>query len=134
MPLPAFKRKKAISHSDDLNILPAQNLRNLNDKLKVKSIKKSIPLLYQKLAAGDIRACMKIYENYVLHYEAGDFFDDILRLVAQKIKLDWTNGRLNQATMHVVLNTAQCLVDIVIGNLEKNQVKPKHDSKPKKKL
>ena len=107
-----------IAYREDAKILSVLAAHNPKDIIKrEESTRKSKLNLYKKLTDGDIHSSVKIYEEYIKIFNAGDFFDRILRPVMNKIGEDWADDKISIATEHVASNVAQTLVKIIMDQV-----------------
>lgn len=87
-------------------------------KKREEARKKTREQMYKKFTQGDIKASLKIYEDFENLFSAADFFDKILRPVMHTIGDNWANNKISIATEHVASNVAQGLVKII---MDRNQ-------------
>ncbi|MDX1441076.1 MAG: cobalamin-dependent protein [Nitrosopumilaceae archaeon] len=99
-----------------ISFLSAHNPENM--KKREESRRKTRDQIYKKFTQGDIKASLKIYEDFEKLFSTVDFFDKILRPVMYKIGEDWANNTISIATEHVASNVAQGLVKII---MDRNQ-------------
>ena len=99
-----------------ISFLSAHNPEDM--KKREEARKKTRDQIYKKFTQGDIKASLKIYEDFEKLFSSADFFDKILRPVMYTIGEKWANSKISIATEHVASNVAQGLVKIV---MDRNQ-------------
>lgn len=99
-----------------ISFLSAHNPEDM--KKREEARKKTRDQMYKKFTQGDIKASLKIYEDFEKLFSSADFFDKILRPVMSTIGENWANSKISIATEHVASNVAQGLVKIV---MDRNQ-------------
>lgn len=99
-----------------ISFLSAHNPEDM--KKREEARKKTREQMYKKFTQGDIKASLKIYEDFENLFSAADFFDKILRPVMHTIGDNWANNKISIATEHVASNVAQGLVKII---MDRNQ-------------
>ena len=99
-----------------ISFLSAHNPEDM--KKREEARKKTREQIYKKFTQGDIKASLKIYEDFEKLFSAADFFDKILRPVMYTVGENWANNKISIATEHVASNVAQGLVKII---MDRNQ-------------
>ncbi|MGH9974892.1 MAG: B12-binding domain-containing protein [Nitrososphaeraceae archaeon] len=69
--------------------------------------------LYRMLSAGDMQSLIKIYDKYSNLFGMIQFYDNLLKPVMYDIGQQWAEGKLDIATEHVCVNTANALIKII---------------------
>ena len=69
--------------------------------------------LLTMLSAGDLQNLVNIYDKYVSLFGMIQFYDNLLKSVMYDIGQQWAEGKLDAATEHVCVNTANALIKIV---------------------
>jgi methanogenic corrinoid protein MtbC1 len=81
---------------------------------KNDSLTKKLSLdLFKMLSAGDLQSLVKIYDKYANLFGMIQFYDNLLKPVMYKIGQQWAEGKLDVATEHVCVNTANALVKTI---------------------
>ncbi|MFZ0556717.1 MAG: cobalamin B12-binding domain-containing protein [Nitrososphaeraceae archaeon] len=81
---------------------------------KNDSLTKKLSLdLFKMLSAGDLQSLVKIYDKYASLFGMIQFYDNLLKPVMYNIGQQWAEGRLDVATEHVCVNTANALVKTI---------------------
>jgi len=81
---------------------------------KNDSLTKKIGLdLFRMLSAGDLQSIIKIYDKYTNLFGMIQFYDNLLKPVMYDIGQQWAEGKLDIATEHVCVNTANALIKII---------------------
>ena len=107
-----------IEHRNNPKVLSVLASFNPTDiKKREDATKKSKQQLYKKLTDGNIKECVKIYQEYVKIFNSADFFDKILKQVMYDIGENWAKNKISIATEHVASNIAQTLVKIIMDNV-----------------
>jgi methanogenic corrinoid protein MtbC1 len=65
------------------------------------------------LSAGDLQSLVKIYDKYANLFGMIQFYDNLLKPVMYNIGQQWAEGKLDVATEHVCVNTANALVKTI---------------------
>ena len=95
-----------------ISFLSAYNPEDM--KKREEARKKTRDQIYKKFTQGDIKASLKIYEDFEKLFSAADFFDKILRPVMYTVGENWASSKISIATEHVASNVAQGLVKIIM--------------------
>jgi methanogenic corrinoid protein MtbC1 len=69
--------------------------------------------LFRLLSAGDLHSLTKIYDKYSNLFGMIQFYDNLLKPVMYDIGEQWAEGRLDVATEHVCVNTANALIKVI---------------------
>jgi cobalamin-dependent methionine synthase I len=69
--------------------------------------------LFEKLSAGDLDDVIKICDKYSNLFGTTQFFDNLLKPIMYDIGKLWAEGKLDIATEHVSVNTANTLIKII---------------------
>ena len=69
--------------------------------------------LFSMLSAGDLQNLIKIYDKYTNLFGMIQFYDNLLKPVMYDIGQRWAEGKLDVATEHVSVNTANALIKII---------------------
>ncbi len=69
--------------------------------------------LFEMLSTGDLRGVIKICDKYANLFGMMHFFDNLLRPIMYEIGRLWEEEKLDVATEHVCVNTANALVKII---------------------
>ena len=81
---------------------------------KNDSLTKKLSLdLFKMLSAGDLQSLVKIYDKYASLFGMIQFYDNLLKPVMYNIGQQWAEGKLDVATEHVCVNTANALVKTI---------------------
>lgn len=99
-----------------ISFLSAHNPEDMKKREEARN--KTREQIYKKFTQGDIKASLKIYEDFEKLFSAADFFDKILRPVMYTVGDNWANNKISIATEHVASNVAQGLVKII---MDRNQ-------------
>ena len=106
-------------YRNDQKIISFLSAHNPEDmKKREEARKKTREQIYKKFTQGDIKASLKIYEDFEKLFSAADFFDKILRPVMYTVGDHWASNKISIATEHVASNVAQGLVKII---MDRNQ-------------
>ena len=65
------------------------------------------------LSEGDLQSLIKIYYKYTNLFGTIQFYDNLLKPVMYDIGHQWAEGKLDVATEHVCVNTANALIKII---------------------
>jgi MerR family transcriptional regulator, light-induced transcriptional regulator len=85
----------------------------VNVKLNESLTKKLSQDLFRMLSAGDLQYLTKIYDKYTNLFGMIQFYDKLLKPVMYDIGQQWAEGKLDVATEHVCVNTANALIKII---------------------
>jgi MerR family transcriptional regulator, light-induced transcriptional regulator len=85
----------------------------VNVKLNESLTKKLGQDLFKMLFAGDLKCLTKIYDKYANLFGMIQFYDKLLKPVMYDIGQQWAEGKLDVATEHVCVNTANALIKII---------------------
>lgn len=99
-----------------ISFLSAYNPEDMQKREEAR--KKTRDQIYKKFTQGDIKASLKIYEDFAKLFSVADFFDKILRPVMYTVGENWASSKISIATEHVASNVAQGLVKII---MDRNQ-------------
>ncbi|MGB7881912.1 MAG: B12-binding domain-containing protein [Nitrososphaeraceae archaeon] len=69
--------------------------------------------LFEMLSAGDLRGVIKICDKYANLSGMMHFFDNLMRPIMYEIGQLWAEKKLDIATEHVCVNTANALIRII---------------------
>ena len=69
--------------------------------------------LFNMLSAGDLQNLVKIYDKYVSLFGVIQFYDNLLKPVMYDVGQQWAKGKLDVATEHVCVNTANALIKVI---------------------
>jgi methanogenic corrinoid protein MtbC1 len=69
--------------------------------------------LFSMLSLGDLQNLIKIYDKYTSLFGMIQFYDNLLKPVMYDIGQRWADGKLDIATEHVCVNTANALIKII---------------------
>jgi hypothetical protein len=69
--------------------------------------------LFRMLSAGDMQSLIKIYDKYSNLFGMIQFYDNLLKPVMYDIGQQRAEGKLDIATEHVSVNTANALIKII---------------------
>ena len=69
--------------------------------------------LLNMLSAGDFLNLVRIYDKYVSLFGMIQFYDNLLTPVMYDIGYQWAEGKLDVATKHVCVNTANALIKVI---------------------
>ena len=69
--------------------------------------------LLNMLSAGDFLNLVRIYDKYVSLFGMIQFYDNLLTPVMYDIGYQWAEGKLDVATEHVCVNTANALIKVI---------------------
>ena len=86
--------------------------------------------LFEMLSAGDLHSVIKIFDKYVDLFGTMQFFDNMLRPTMYEIGKLWAEEKLDVATEHICVNTANWLIKVI----NERQSKPKPATKSKGKV
>jgi methanogenic corrinoid protein MtbC1 len=69
--------------------------------------------LFRLLSAGDLHSLIKVYDKYSNLFGMIPFYDNLLKPIMYDIGEQWAEGRLDVATEHVCVNTANALIKVI---------------------
>ena len=69
--------------------------------------------LFRMLSAGDLQSIIRIYYKYTNLFGTIQFYDNLLKPVMYDIGQQWAEGKLDVATEHVCVNTANALIKVI---------------------
>lgn len=99
-----------------ISFLSAYNPEDMQKREEAR--KKTRDQIYKKFTQGDIKASLKIYEDFAKLFSVADFFEKILRPVMYTVGENWASSKISIATEHVASNVAHGLVKII---MDRNQ-------------
>lgn len=84
------------------------------DKRKIESLTKRIGQdLFRMLSDGDLQSLIRIYDKYTNLFGMIQFYDNLLKPILYDIGQQWAEGKLDVATEHVCINTANALIKMI---------------------
>jgi methanogenic corrinoid protein MtbC1 len=69
--------------------------------------------LFNMLSSGDLQGLTKVFDKYARLFGIIQFYDNLLKPVMYDIGRQWAEGKLDVATEHVCVNTANALIKII---------------------
>ncbi|HEY7228024.1 MAG TPA: cobalamin B12-binding domain-containing protein [Nitrososphaeraceae archaeon] len=96
------------------------------DKEKNESLTRKLSQnLFEMLSAGDLHSVIKIFDKYVNLFGTMQFFDNMLKPIMYEIGRLWAEEKLDIATEHICVNTANALIKVINERQSKPATKNK---------
>jgi cobalamin-dependent methionine synthase I len=101
----------------------------VNSKHNDSLTKKLGQKLFEMLTAGDLNGVIKIFDKYSNLFAITQFFDNLLKPIMYDIGKLWEEEKLDIATEHVSVNTANALIKIINKRYLKSDTKKYNKAK-----
>lgn len=69
--------------------------------------------LFNMLSSGDLQGLAKVFDKYTHLFGIIQFYDNLLKPVMYDVGQQWAEGKLDVATEHVCVNTANALIKTI---------------------
>jgi cobalamin-dependent methionine synthase I len=103
-----------VEYRNDPSIISFITRYSRIDKEKNDSLTRRLSQnLFEMLSAGDLHSVIKIFDKYTDLFGTMQFFDNMLRPIMYEIGKLWAEEKLDVATEHICVNTANALIKVI---------------------